>query len=172
MIFWCAKSVKAACFGHFLSPISMRILWTSIKIFSFFLLIYLVSILLLVQSGELEAVISTSPKELFLGFLLFLTEIIEFQIIHHLKSEYSAHYGINGILNGNFRIPSRQTVVYPKDLWVKENGTSNIKMLYSQLYVCCFTLKFPAFLISSIVIILYVAKITYIVEMGIKTEGT
>ena len=39
-------------------------------------------------------------------------------------------------------------------------------------YMCAVTLKFPAFLISSIVIILYVAKITYIVEMGIKTEGT
>ena len=62
--------------------------------------------------------------------------------------------------------------MYPKDLRVKENGTLSIKMLYSQLYVHCFTLKFPAFLISSIIIILYVTKITYIVEMGIKTEGT
>ena len=63
-------------------------------------------------------------------------------------------------------------MVYPKDLWVKENGTLSIKMLYSNLDVCCFILKFPAFLISLIIIILYVAKITYIVEMGIKTEGT
>lgn len=62
--------------------------------------------------------------------------------------------------------------MYPKDLRVKENGTLSIKMLYSQLYVHYFTLKFPAFLISSIIIILYVTKITYIVEMGIKTEGT
>jgi hypothetical protein len=49
-------------------------------------------------------------------------------------------------------------------------------MLYSQLYVLCSNLKsligkiFEK--INSIINILHVTKITHIVEMGIKTEGT
>lgn len=62
-------------------------------------------------------------------------------------------------------------------LRVKANGTLSIKMLYCQVYVLCSILKFPVeilFLkkINSVRDILHVAKATYIVEMGIKTDGT
>ena len=44
----CLKTIKAACFGHFLGLISMRPPCTQLK-FLFLLLIYFVSVLLLVQ---------------------------------------------------------------------------------------------------------------------------
>ena len=55
LLFLCLKSIKAACFGHFLGLISMRPPCTQLK-FLFLLLICFVSILLLVQPQELRGV--------------------------------------------------------------------------------------------------------------------